>query len=209
MLFRVQDQTATAEEIELVVAMRAGDERAFMTVVERHHPAMLTLANAYVATPEAAGQVVQDGWMAALEERAGFDGGIPLRAWLLRFVARSAPPPAVEAEGGGARRSAAAADAERFRGRGEAFPGHWRAYPHDWRDLPDHVLRGDVARRVVQDAIDALPVEQRTVITVRDVLRCPPRDVCAVLDLSESAARERLHRARSQVRAALERHFDG
>jgi RNA polymerase sigma-70 factor (ECF subfamily) len=52
-------------------------------------------------------------------------------------------------------------------------------------------------------------VQQRTVITLRDVVGCPAEEACAVLDLSEPVARERLHSARSQVRAALERHFDG
>ena len=204
-----RDQSAIVGEPELVAAIGRGDEQAFMTVVERHYPAMLTLANAYVATAEGARQIVQGAWTAALAESGGFDDRTPLRTWLLRFVARLAAPLAPRLDEDKPRATRTAVDAQRFRGGGDAFPGHWQAYPRDWRGLADDVLRGEDARRVVQDTIQALPIDQRTVITVRDVLGCSTRDACAVLGLSESAARECLHQARSQLRAALERHFDG
>jgi RNA polymerase sigma-70 factor, ECF subfamily len=209
MPLRVPDRTATAEEIELVAAIRGGDEKAFTTVVERNHQAMMALAKAYVLTPDVAAQIVHDAWMAALAGSDGFDGGTPLRTWLLRYVARSAAPLALQPEGRAPGTTGPAVDAERFRGRRDAFPGHWRSYPRDWRALPDDIRRGDDALRVVADTIEALPIEERTVITLRDVLRCSLRDACAVLELSQSAARHRLHQARSRVRAALERHFDG
>ena len=44
-----QDQTATAEEIELVAAIRGGDEQAFRTAVERYFVAMLAVAKALAA----------------------------------------------------------------------------------------------------------------------------------------------------------------
>ena len=205
----VHADTATKEEIELVAAIRGGDERAFTTVVGRHYGAMLALAKAYVTTPAAAERAVHEAWMMALTASGDFDGSTPLRTWLLRFAARSAAPLAAARDGITLETERPAVDAERFRGRRDAFPGHWRAYPSDWRALPADVLRGHETRRVVEAAIEALPIEQRTVITVRDVLRCPPREACVVLGLSEAAARGLLHQARSQVRAALERHLDG
>ena len=63
----------------------------------------------------------------------------------------------------------------------------------------------DVAKR----AIGALPDSQRTVITMRDVAGYDAAEVCSVLQLSAGNQRVILHRARSQVRAALERHLDG
>jgi RNA polymerase sigma-70 factor (ECF subfamily) len=47
------------------------------------------------------------------------------------------------------------------------------------------------------------------VIEMRDVAGCSAEEVCAALDVSEGNQRVLLHRARSRVRAALERHFDG
>ena len=204
----VRTDTATDADLEIVASVRAGDERAFATLVERHYTAMLALARAYALPPAAAEEAVHGAFMTALAASGEFDGGTPLRTWLLRFAARAAAPLAAAHDDGRRDTAPAPVDPVRFRGSSDAFPGHWRAYPTDWRALPDEVLRGAATRRVVEDAVAALPVDQRTAITVRDVLGCPPREACAVLDASETDVRRRLHRARSRVRAALERHLD-
>jgi RNA polymerase sigma-70 factor, ECF subfamily len=203
-----QRTTATPEDIQLVAAIGAGDEQAFTTAVERHYACMLAVANAYVLSRDAARGIVHDAWTAALGDTDRFDGSMPLRAWLLRFVVDVAAPLAARPGGGSPGTASPAVDPERFRGGPGAFPGHWRAYPRDWRALPDEVLKGDGTRRVIAAAIEALPVELRAMITMRDIVGCPVREACAVLELPEDTARERLHRARCQVRAALERHFD-
>jgi RNA polymerase sigma-70 factor, ECF subfamily len=200
--------TATPEELELVAAIRGGEEVAFATAVERHYRAMLALAKAYVPAPDTARQVVHDAWMAALSETDHFDGSAPLRVWLLRLVVRRAAPLAERADGAGPDASKPAVDPDRFRDPAEAFPGHWRAYPRDWRTLAEDVRRGDRVRRVVEAAVAALPAEQRAVITIRDIVGCSPRETCDVLELAETVALDRLHQARCRVRAALERHFD-
>ncbi|MFL5360304.1 MAG: RNA polymerase sigma factor, partial [Myxococcales bacterium] len=60
---------------------------------------------------------------------------------------------------------------------------------------------------VVEAAIALLPVNQREVITLRDVLGWTSEEVCESLGISEGNQRVLLHRARSKVRAALEKHF--
>jgi len=47
------------------------------------------------------------------------------------------------------------------------------------------------------------------VITMRDIAGCSAEEVCDTLGLSPGNQRVLLHRARSHVRAALERHMDG
>jgi RNA polymerase sigma-70 factor (ECF subfamily) len=98
--------------------------------------------------------------------------------------------------------------AERFRGPDDGFPGHWRAYPKDWRTLPEQALTGRETLDRVQEAIAALPVAQRTVITLRDIEGWSAEEVCTALEISDGNQRVLLHRARSHVRADLERHFD-
>jgi RNA polymerase sigma-70 factor, ECF subfamily len=63
-------------------------------------------------------------------------------------------------------------------------------------------------RALIEAAIAALPAGQRQVITLRDVEGWPSEEVCNVLQISETNQRVLLHRARSRVRAALERYFD-
>ena len=62
---------------------------------------------------------------------------------------------------------------------------------------------------IVLSTIEQLPPAQRTVIAMRDIQGCSSDEVCAALDVSEGNQRVLLHRARSKVRSALERHLDG
>jgi RNA polymerase sigma-70 factor (ECF subfamily) len=63
-------------------------------------------------------------------------------------------------------------------------------------------------REVVMAAIEDLPPAQRTVVTLRDVEGWPAGEVCDALEISEGNQRVLLHRARTKVRAALERYYD-
>jgi RNA polymerase sigma-70 factor, ECF subfamily len=211
----VQERVATPEELDLLARLRAGDERAFEALVERHYSTMLAVAQTYVRTRAVAEEVVQEAWLGVLKGLDRFEGRSSLKTWILRILvniaktrgareARSVPYASLAPEG-----DEPAVEPERFRGRGDAFPGHWRAYPGDWHRLPEESLLERETLGVALDAIERLPPAQRTVIVMRDIQGCAPEEVCAVLDVSDGNQRVLLHRARSRVRAALERHLDG
>ena len=91
---------------------------------------------------------------------------------------------------------------------GDAWAGHWVSFPDQWSDLPEQRLLGDETRRVIDAAIDRLPPNQAAVIRLRDVEGFGSAEVCDLLDISEANQRVLLHRARSKVRAALERYLE-
>jgi RNA polymerase sigma-70 factor (ECF subfamily) len=210
----LQDRTA-AEETELLARLRTGDERAFETLVERHYPTMLAVARHYVKTRAVAEEVVQDAWLGVLNGIDRFEGRSSLRTWILRILvntaktrgareARTVPFASLAPEG-----DEHAVEPERFRGADDPFPGHWRAYPGNWQRLPDEALADRETLDVVLATIHQLPPPQRIVITMRDIQGCDSEEVCEALDVTEGNQRVLLHRARSKVRSALERHLDG
>ena len=69
------------------------------------------------------------------------------------------------------------------------------------------LLSGEMFEQV-RRALGELPTRQREVITLRDVLGYPAHEVCNVLAISETNQRVLLHRARSRVRAAVERYLE-
>jgi RNA polymerase sigma-70 factor (ECF subfamily) len=211
----VQDRRASTEEAQLLARLRAGDEPAFATLVDRHYGTMLAVAQGYVRSRAVAEEVVQEAWLGVLQGLDRFEGRSSLKTWILRITvniaktrgareARSVPFAAFAPEG-----EEPAVEPERFRGAQDGFPGHWRAYPGDWRGLPEDALAARDAVQVVLAAIDALPAAQRTVIAMRDIHGCDAEEVCAALDVSHGNQRVLLHRARSRVRSALEAHIDG
>jgi RNA polymerase sigma-70 factor (ECF subfamily) len=207
---------ATSEESELLAKLRAGDERAFRSLVETHHGTMIAVAGNYVKTSAVAEEVVQEAWLGVLKGLDRFEGRSSLRTWILRIVmntamgrgvreARSVPFSSMAAEDD----PEPAVEAERFRRPGDAFAGHWNRYPGDWSALPEERLLGRETLEVVKRRIEDLPEAQRTVITMRDVAGCTSDEVCDLLEISAANQRVLLHRARSAVRAVLERHLDG
>jgi RNA polymerase sigma-70 factor, ECF subfamily len=207
---------AASQEVELLARLRAGDERAFELLVESYHGTMIAVARTYVKTRDVAEEVVQEAWLGVLKGLDRFEGRSSLKTWILRILvntaitrggreARSVPfsslAPAEEDE--------SAVEPERFRPPGEAFAGHWNRYPGDWSSLPEEGLEGRETIEVVKRAIQELPGSQRPVIAMRDIAGCSAEEVCDTLELSPGNQRVLLHRARSHVRAALERHLDG
>ena len=203
------------EELVILERLRAGDERAFEALVERHYPTMLAVARHLLSSRAVAEEVVQEAWLGVLKGLDRFEGRSSLRTWILRILvnkaktrgardARVVPFASLAPQG-----EEAAVDPERFRGPDDPFPGHWRAYPGNWQRLPDEALADRETLDVVLSTIHQLPPPQRIVITMRDIQGCDAEEVCAALDVSEGNQRVLLHRARSKVRSALERHFDG
>jgi RNA polymerase sigma-70 factor (ECF subfamily) len=85
--------------------------------------------------------------------------------------------------------------------------GGWISAPRRWEDLPEESLRSAETLEVARSAIAALPPMQRLVITMRDLEGFGSEETCNALEISETNQRVLLHRARAQVRAALEEHF--
>jgi RNA polymerase sigma-70 factor, ECF subfamily len=205
---------ATTGEAELLARLRAGDEQAFEALVAGLYGTMLTVARTYVKDRAVAEEVVQETWLAVVNGLDRFEGRSSLKTWILSILvnqaktrgtreARTVPFASLAPED-----HAPAVDPERFRGSHEQYTGGWRAFPANWK-AADVLAEDRETIRVAMRAIAELPLTQQTVIRMRDVEGYSAEEVCATLDVSEANQRVLLHRARSRVRAALERHIDG
>jgi RNA polymerase sigma-70 factor, ECF subfamily len=205
------------DETALVAAIRRGDEEAFAKLVDELSPALLRLAMTYVPSRAVAEEVVQDTWLGVINGIDRFEGRSSLRTWIYRILLNTARTRGRRerrtlpfsyfrrrAEEGG---DEPAVEPERFQGRRGEQPGAWARPPVEWSS-PEDVLAGAEARRVMLEAIAALPPRQREVITLRDIQGLSAEEARNALDVSETNQRVLLHRARSKVRAALERYFE-
>jgi RNA polymerase sigma-70 factor, ECF subfamily len=207
--------TEATVEADLLARLRAGDERAFETLVVRHHRTMLAVARRYVSTGAVAEEVVQEAWLGVIKGIDRFEGRSSLSTWILRILVNIAKTRGVRESRSVPYAALAGPDdevsveADRFRGPNDQYTGGWWAFPDDWSKLPEQALLQRETLKVVTDAIEELPPLQRSVIAMRDIQGCGPEDVCSVLDISDGNQRVLLHRARSRVRAVLEKHLDG
>jgi RNA polymerase sigma-70 factor (ECF subfamily) len=207
---------STAGDGAELARLRAGDERAFELLVERHYPAMIALARSYVKTREIAEEVVQETWLSVMKSLDRFEERSSLKTWIFRILgnlaitrggreARSLPFSSLVA----ADAAEPAVEPERFQPADGRYPGGWQSFPADWHALPEEELLGRETLATVKRAVEELPDAQRIVITMRDIAGYSADEVCDALTVSAGNQRVLLHRARSHVRAALERHLDG
>lgn len=196
---------ASPADLALVEQLRAGDETAFMMLVEQHQAAMLRIARMYVSSRAAAEEAVQEAWLGILKGLDRFEGRSSLRTWMYRIVAnvaktrgqrdgRSIPFSSLEGADAGS-----GVDPEWF----ESASGGWRTFPDDWRGVPEERLAAHETLEQIGLAIDDLPPMQAEVLRLRDVLGWSAEEVRNALDLSETNQRVLLHRARGRVRRAL------
>lgn len=200
-----------ADERDLVGRLRAGDRAAFAELVARHGGALLRFAATFVRDPSLAEEVVQDTWLSALEHLDGFEGRAALRTWLFHIVANKART-RLAREGRTTPFSALAApddphepavDPGRF-----DQGGMWKEPPEPWlEENPERLAQVAETRAAIERAIAGLPESQRAVITLRDIEGLATEEICNLLGVTVSNQRVLLHRARSKVRQALEKHM--
>jgi RNA polymerase sigma-70 factor (ECF subfamily) len=200
----------------VVAALRAGDERVFVELVRAHHALLHRTAMTYVSSRAVAEEVVQETWLAVLQDLERFEGRSSLRTWIFRIAAnigrtraarerRSRPFSSMP---GRAHDDAGSAlDPESFLSADHpAWPGHWARRPVPW-ETPEERLLSRETRAVIRAAVERLPPSQRLVVTLRDIEGWSAEEACDALELTAANQRVLLHRARSKVRAALERHL--
>ena len=211
--------TYTADEAHFVAALRAGDELAFVALIDRYQPGMLRLAGVFVRDVSVAEEVVQEAWLAVLRGLHRFEARSSLKWWISSILVNGAKTRATRERRSipfsalwdrGADPSDPSVEPERFRpDDAPQWPGGWASFPRSWSDGPDDRLLSKETQSQVRACIDALPAGQRAVVELRDLHGFTAQETCAVLQISEVNQRVLLHRGRSTVRSALEFYLTG
>jgi RNA polymerase sigma-70 factor, ECF subfamily len=192
-----------ATDGELLLRLRSGDERAFVSLVECYQEQMLRLAASFVPSRAVAEEVVQDTWLALLRGLDTFEGRSSLKTWLFSILLNQA-----RTTGSREHRSVPVADPEpavdpaRF-----DVSGHWAEPPEHWTEaIEGRLAAGKLADRI-RELMDELPARQREVVILRDVEEMSSEEVCSVLAISDGNQRVLLHRGRSRLRQLFEDEF--
>jgi RNA polymerase sigma-70 factor (ECF subfamily) len=188
-------------DAELVERLKTGDREAFGALLRRHQGKVYRLAMNMTRSPQDAEEVTQDVFLAVYRKIGEFDGRAAFSTWLYRVASnaalmklrgrRSEPHLSIEEEG-----PAFAPD------------GHFARPVADWSELPEDRLLSAERRRVLEQAIDALPPDYKAVVVLRDVEGLSNPEVAEVLGATVLAVKSRLHRARLALRERLAAYFE-
>ena len=191
---------AVDPDIELLARVRAGDEAAFVTLVEQYHGSLLRVARNYVPSDAIAEEAVQDTWIGVVRGVERFEGRSSFKTWLFRILINRA-----RTAGGREPRNLPLGDVEpaveasRF-----TTAGAWAEPLESWVTDADNRLVAGTWTDALRMALDELPPRQREVVVLRDVEGLSNDEACAVLGISIGNQRVLLHRGRTQLREILD-----
>ncbi len=180
----------------LVVELKAGDARAYERVIRELGPRLMTTAHRMLGNEEDAKDAVQDAFLSAFRNIHTFDGNSKVSTWLHRIVINASLMKLRTRR----RKPAVSIDAllPRFNN-----DGHMELPIATWRERDEGERYDNETRRRVRDEVENLPDEYRTVIMLRDIEGLDTAEAATVLNISESAVKTRLHRARQALRERL------
>jgi RNA polymerase sigma factor (sigma-70 family) len=182
----------SSAEPDLIERARAGDRDAFEELVRRHADRLYAVVIRFVADDDEAQEVTQEAFLRAWRGIGRFQGRSQFFTWLYRIGINEAK-----------RRAAKRPPAELLTSLDdEPIPE-----APDWSEAPQVRLEQGALRDVLERAIRSLPVPYRATIILRDVEGLSTREAAEVMDLTETAFKSRLHRARLAVRRSLDEHF--
>ena len=176
----------------------SADKQTFAELVRRHERIVFRIVQGILHNPADAEEVLQESFLKALAHISEFRGQSQFRTWLIRIAINEAKMRL---------RKYRPSQHESI---DETDPDDSRFAPRDLRDWdpnPEERLRNAELSRLLERAIAALPRGYREVLLLRDVEQLSTEEAAAALDISVSAAKTRLRRARLMMREYLAPHF--
>jgi len=178
----------------LVERARKGDRRAFDLLVLKYQHRLVKLIGRYVRDHAEVLDVAQESFIKAYRALPGFRGESAFYTWLYRIAINTAKNHLVSQARRAAESSVPIEDAEQFAGGA------------DLRETatPERLLMRDEVQRTVIEAIEELPAELRTAITLREIEGMSYEDIAVTMDCPIGTVRSRIFRAREAINKRLE-----
>jgi RNA polymerase sigma-70 factor (ECF subfamily) len=185
-------------DTELIEAVREGDLRALEALMRRHNRTLYRTARAILGDDAEAEDAVQEAYLRAYRNLAGFRGEAKLSTWLVRIVANEALM----------RRRRRARSAAVVPMDAAAAPSEeWSTVMSDQPGPEQDAARAEM-RKLIEGRIDALPEGYRAVFVLRALEELTVEETAAVLEIPEATVRTRFFRARALLRESLAREVD-
>jgi RNA polymerase sigma-70 factor, ECF subfamily len=194
---QVADQPYIAES-ELIRRAVRRDEAAIRAIIQQHNRRLYRVARSIVRDDADAEDVLQEAYLHAFSALAGFRGEAALSTWLSRIVVNEAlqqlrrprhiATPSIDERTDGAQVI--------------PFPASGQQ-----NDDPERAMAQRELCQLVEQAIDELPQEFRTVLVARVIEGMTVEETADAMDLRPETVKTRLHRARRLLKAALSEHM--
>ena len=176
-------------DADLVKRVQAGDNRAFDLLVQKYQHKVINLVGRFVSDQAECQDIAQDAFIKAYRAIGSFRGDSQFYTWLYRIAAntaknhlssraRKSPSYAVDVD-----------DAEHFEGESGL-----KEYSN-----PENMLLTDEIKATVFAAIERLPDDLKSAITLREIDGLSYEEIADVMDCPIGTVRSRIFRARDVI----------
>ena len=177
----------------LVEQVQRGDKQAFDVLVLKYQNKIIQLVNRYVHDSDEARDVAQEAFIKAYRAIGRFRGDSAFYTWLYRIAINTAKNYLVASGRRPPRSDIDAQDAEQYEG-----ATGLKEYA-----TPERLLQKDEIQGAIAEAIDALPDDLRTAITLRELEGLSYEEIAQTMDCPIGTVRSRIFRARDAIDTRL------
>ncbi|SFU52774.1 RNA polymerase, sigma-24 subunit, RpoE [Nitrosomonas eutropha] len=176
---------------QLVERVQQGDKRAFDLLVIKYQRRLARLLSRFVRDPAEVEDITQETFIKAYRALASFRGDSAFYTWLYRIGVNTAKNFLVSQ---GRKQPVTitgfdAEDAENFEGADQLREVN----------TPESELMGKQVAQTVNQALEALPEELRTAITLREIEGLSYEEIADIMNCPIGTVRSRIFRAREAV----------
>ncbi len=184
-----------AVDQQLIERIKKGEKEAFDVLVLKYQNKVVKLISRYVHDQSEALDVAQEAFIKAYRAIPGFRGDSAFYTWLYRIAINTAKnhlvsqgrrPPAVDVE---------VLDAEQFDGSTDL---------KDYGTPEEYLLRDEVEKTILE-AMEALPDDLRTAITLREIEGLSYEEIADAMTCPVGTVRSRIFRAREAINSRLDK----
>lgn len=188
-----------ASDEELIERSREGKRAAFQELVEKYQQRMYAVAYGLLGNREDALDAVQDAFIKAYNSLPRFEGKSSFYTWLYRITVNAAIDLGRKASRREEIEFREEIDVEEEK---SEFPV---ASPSE--SPSEQLLRKELGE-LIEDAIQKLPADQRTVIVLREIEGLSYKEIAQVMKCSEGTVMSRLHYGRRKLQELLGPHLN-
>ncbi|RMD71254.1 MAG: RNA polymerase sigma factor RpoE [Gammaproteobacteria bacterium] len=183
------------QDVDKVLVERAkkGDKKAFDLLVQKYQNRIIKLISRYIHDPSEVLDVAQEAFLRAYRALPKFRGESAFYTWLYRIAINTAKNHLAARGRRPTEEAVSAEEAEQFAGATEL-----KEYA-----TPERLLLKDEIEKTVFDAIEELPEDLRTAITLRELEGLSYDEIAKIMGCPIGTVRSRIFRAREAINRKL------
>jgi len=173
----------------LVERVQKGDKTAFDVLVLKYQNKIIQLVNRYVRDPDEAMDVAQEAFLKAYRAIDRFRGDSAFYTWIYRIAINTAKNHLVASGRRPPGNDIDAQEAEQYEG-----AAGLKEY-----DTPERLILKDEIQATIARAIDTLPDDLKTAITLRELEGMSYEEIAQTMECPIGTVRSRIFRARDAI----------